>query len=73
MVLPTADVLGKEAAAHSRLLGRCVQGQPNNWSKLFGEYLFFSCERYWQPHIPELKATFHTHDYFLYFTQHLRQ
>ena len=41
MVLPTADVLGKEAAAHSRLLGRCVQGQPNNRSKLFGEHLFF--------------------------------
>ena len=41
MVLPTADILGKEAAAHSRLLGRCVQGQPNNRSKLFGEHLFF--------------------------------
>ena len=41
MVLPTADVLGKEAAAHSRLLGRCVQGQPNNRSKLFGDHLFF--------------------------------
>ena len=45
MVLPTADVLGKEAAAHSRLLGRCVQGQPKDIVKDIGNLISLS----WRP------------------------